>query len=142
MIATCCGITIFISSRNNFRRCLVDLFDILIGELLNVIFQLFDLILGYVAAFQLLEGIVCIAADVADCNLRALAFFLYLFGKIFSAVLGKLREYQADAGTVIGGVDADIRNHDGFLDLTDHLFLPGLDHQNPSFRNGDVSHLL
>ncbi len=53
--------------------------------------------------------------------------FLYFFYQIFSAFLGKLREYQTDDSSVIGRVDAKVRHHDRFLDLFYQGCFPRLD---------------
>ena len=95
---------------------LIDLFNILIGHLLDLLFSILVLVLSNLGSlFHLLKSIVCIAADVANRNLRCLALLLYLLGKLFSALLSQFREYKTDTGTVIGWIDSKVRRLDRLL---------------------------
>ena len=78
--------------------------------------QLFDLVLGNILFCQFFERVVCITANIAHCNLGSLAFFLYVLYQLLTALLGKLRKYQADTLAVIAGIQAQIRCEDGLLD--------------------------
>ena len=84
---------------------LVDFFNIFIGSLLQLIFHHLDLVLRNIGLTQLLEEIVAISADIADCNLGIFAFFLNILCQYLTAFLSQLREYKADHAAVIGGGD-------------------------------------
>ena len=71
------------------RLCLdrlVDLLDLLVCLFLKIILQIRQLILRDLI-LQLLESLVGVPADVSDGNLRRLALFLDLLGKLFSSLL-------------------------------------------------------
>ena len=76
---------------------LVDLFDVFVGEVLNVLFRLLLVVFGQLTLLlRLLDKVDRVAADIADGNLGVFAVFFDLFGQLFSALLGQLRENQAD----------------------------------------------
>ena len=95
---------------------LVDLFDVLVGEVLNVLFGLLLVVLGQLTLLLgLLNVVDCVAADVADGDLGILGVFADLLREILAALLGQLREDEADNAAVILRVDAEIRGLDGLF---------------------------
>ena len=63
----------------------------------------------------LLDVVDCVAADVADGDLGVLAVFVDLLRQILAALLGQLREDQADDAAVVLRVDAEIGGLDGLF---------------------------
>ena len=87
----------------------VDLLDVFIGELLNVLFGLLLVVFGQFALLLgLLDEVNSIAADITDGDLRVLAVLFDLLGELFSALLGQLREDEADDAAVVLRVDAEV----------------------------------
>ena len=68
-----------------------------------------QLVLGHVAVLlHLLREVVCLAADVADRYLRGIAHLRDLLGQLLAALLGQLREDEADRLAVVLRVDAEV----------------------------------
>ena len=96
---------------------LVDLLDVLVGEILNVLFGLLLVVLGQFALLLgLLDVVDCVAADVADGDLAGLGILMDLLDELLTALLRELREVQADGLAVVLRVDAKVRLLNGALD--------------------------
>ena len=79
-----------------------------------------------------------VPADIAHGHLGLFRVLLDLLDQILTAVLGQLREYQADHTAVILGVDAQIGHLNRLTNVLQELGIPGLDHQGTGIggRNG------
>jgi hypothetical protein len=96
---------------------LVDAFDRLVGELLNVVVHslLFVLADGavFLGALQLVVGV---AADVADGDLLLLGVLAGELGQLAPALLGQRRDRDADGCAVGDRIQAQARGPDGLFD--------------------------
>ena len=85
----------------------------LVGQVLDVLFGLLLVVLGQFALLLgLLDVVDRVAADVADGDLGVFGVFADLLGEVLAALLGQLREDEADNAAVILRVDAEIRGLD------------------------------
>ena len=84
---------------------IVDELDVLVGQLLGLVFQLLLVVLGDLAGLlhglELIHGV---TADVAHGGLGFLALLLDVLGQLLAAFLGRGREHQADNLAVIDGL--------------------------------------
>ena len=122
---------------------LVDLLDVLVGEILNVLFGLLLVVLGQFALLLgLLDVVDCVAADVADGDLGILGVFADLLREILAALLGQLREDEADNAAVILRVDAEIRGLDGLFNCLEQRPVPRLDDERAGVGGRDGADLV
>ena len=122
---------------------LVDLLDVLVGEVLDILFGLLLVVLGQ---FPLLLGLFDVvnrvAADVADGDLGVLGIFADLLREILAALLGQLREDEADDAAVILRVDAEIRGLDGLFNRLEQRPVPRLDDERAGVGGRDGADLV
>mgnify|MGYP003295068779 CR=1 FL=1 len=102
----------------------------IVGELLEVFLGDLIVILGDLGVLlHLLELLDRVAADVADGDLAALGILVDLLDELLAALLGELREVQADRLTVVLRVDAEVRLLNGALDEFEGAAVPRGDEQ-------------
>ena len=115
----------------------------LVGEILDVLFGLLLVVLGQFALLLgLLDVVDCVAADVADGDLGILGVFADLLREILAALLGQLREDEADNAAVILRVDAEIRGLDGLFDGLEKRAIPRLDDERAGIGGRDGADLV
>src|SRR4051812_48277120 len=107
------------SDRHDFSflvgEMLVDLCDVLIGELLNLFFRILDLIFCDAAFFAgFLESFHGVATDVADGHAAILGHFTNDLYKFIAAFRAQLGEDNADELFIDGGVEAEVGFEDRF----------------------------
>ena len=117
-----------------FRLCrsrLVDLLDILVGQLLHILFCICQLVLGdlrlLLCCLPLINGI---AANVADGNLGCFAFLGYLLDELLTALLGQRREAQTNQLAIVLRVDAQLGSLDCLDNLLEQRCIPRLDRKS------------
>ncbi len=87
----------------------VNLCDETICQLLDLVFPVFLIVLGQlVALLHLFKGVIGIATDVADSNLRRIALLFNLLGQLLTTSLRHLRKQKPDHRTIVLRIDADI----------------------------------
>ena len=87
------------------------------GELVELGLGAVDVVLAGLAVLdQLVERVLGVAADRADRHLGVLALALGDLDQVAAALLGELREDDADDRAVVGRVDAEVAVADGLLD--------------------------
>src|SRR3954462_14284842 len=121
---------------------LVDLVDVLRGQVLELLLRAAHLVLARLAvlgdAVELLLGP---PAHVAHGDLGVLALAAGHLDQVAAALLGELREDHADDLAVVGRVDAQVAVADGLLDGTELAVVVGLDDRHPRLGDGDRGHL-
>ncbi len=100
--------------------------NILIGKLLKLVNKLVHLVLGDIGLTQFLKGIVAIPSYITYGDLIRLSLFLDLLDKLLSSLLRKLGEYKPDNGSVVCGIDPQIRGLNGLFNLFKKRLVPGL----------------
>ena len=81
---------------------LVDLRDVLVGELLKLLLGSLQLIFRDRAlALKLLQLVLRVAADVPDGNASLLGAMVDLLDELLAALLGERREGEADHAAVV-----------------------------------------
>ena len=90
----------------------------------------------------LLQLVLDITTHITHLNLGLLADLVALFHQIPTTLLGGYRDVQTDDLTIVLRRDAHIGIHDGLLDVTDLLTIPGLDGDGTRIGHTDVGHLI
>ena len=115
----------------------------MIRELLDVLGCSREIILGYLGRLlELLCEIHGITTDVTDGDLRCLTLLLNILRQLLTSLLGELREYETDDGTIVYRIDTELGQIDGLLDLLQHALIPWLNLDETCLRDGNIAHLL
>ena len=123
-------------------HCSINVLDILVGQLLDILFHGLLAVLGQLAGLLHCLGLVhCLAADVAHGDLCILTQLGDLLGQLLAALLGGSREVQTDGLAVINGVDADVAGLDRLGDGLEHRAVPRGDGQDAGLGHGHSSDL-
>src|ERR687890_1498230 len=121
---------------------LVDAVHVLGGQVVELLLRAAHVVLAGLAvlgdAVELLLGA---AAHVADGDLGVLALGAGLLDQVAAALLGQLREDDADDLAVVGRVDAEVAVADGLLDGRQLAGVVGLDDRHARLGHGDRRHL-
>ena len=106
---------------------LVDLLDVLVGEVLDILFGLLLVVLGDLAVLlRLLYLLYGIAADGADGNLGFFTLLLDGLGQFLAPFLGQFGEYKATALAVVGRIAAKIGLLYGLFQRIEHRRIIGV----------------
>ena len=121
---------------------LVDAVHVLLGEVVELLLRAAHVVLARLAvlgdAVELLLGA---AADVADGDLGVLALGPRHLDQVAPALLGELREHDAQDLAVVGRVHAEVAVADGLLDGAELAGVVGLDDRHARLGHGDRRHL-
>src|SRR5579875_2895748 len=99
---------------------LVDLLDVPVRRRLELFLRALDLVLaGLAVAGQVVERLLGVPPDVADRDPALLRLVAGDLDEVAAAVLGALREDDADDGAVTARVDAEVAVADRLLDRTE-----------------------
>jgi hypothetical protein len=130
MMATCLG---------RPKDGVVNLLDVLVGELLRLLLALALVVGGDVLGLeQFLDVTVGIAADVADRDLGLLGLLVQHLDQIATALLGERGQRHADDGSGGGRVEAQVGLADGLVDGVDGAPIPGGDDQRARVLHRDA----
>ena len=114
-----------------------------VGELLEILLGDLEIVLGDLGLFLLgLELLHGVAADVAHGDLGFLGVLLDLLGELLAALLGQLREDQADGAAVVLRIDAEIGRENGLLNGLEGGGVPRLDEQAAGIGRADGGDLV
>src|SRR5215469_526289 len=125
------------------REDLVNVGDVLVGELLDFVLRAALLVLGDLAVleqgFELRVGVAAHAAHGPPSGFRLLARHL---DDLLAPLLGERGHAYADHVARGGRHQAEIGSHDGLLDHRDHGFLPGRDGERAAVTQRHVGYLV
>ena len=120
----------------------VDLFAVFVGEILDLLLELFEGVFGEVAiGFLLAGGFVSFAAHFADRDFRLFGFFLADFDDLFSGCFIHWGDADPDDFAVDDRLYAEVGFFDRFGDGAGCLGIEGSDEELSRFRGGDGCHL-
>ena len=121
---------------------IIDLLDILVGNILKILFSLLLIVFGDLGILlQLLDIVHSITADVADGNLAVFAVLLDLLDQFLTTFLGQHGEHKANDSAVVLGVDAQIGNLNRLLDLLEQRAVPRLNNERSCIGGRDRADL-
>ena len=114
----------------------VDFCNILICQILNLLFAVLDLVLcqfrSLFLCFQLFN---CFTTNIPDSNLGFFAQFLNVFAQFLTAVFCQLRKYQTQDFAVVGRCDSYIRRQNSLFNCLQRSNVPRLNYQNSGLGN-------
>ena len=94
---------------------LVALADEFVGDVLDLLFDLFDFVFGNGFVFQFLDFVHHVAAGVADVHLAVFDFALGAFAQLFAALFGQRGYYDAQYVAFVAWREAEVGVKDACL---------------------------